>query len=309
MSDDKQKNEGEGLYQAQWYKCPNSMIDHIAGIELKPGAFIVVLTVIRYTEGMGGKKSAAIPTEVFMRVLGTNREKTAYEHVKQAVESGLVQVTKKPGCVNHYSINQESDLWRKAPVVAESASSGEKCHKVVAESATGVVAESATLIKKEENIKDNIKESNKKENEQAISLVDYWNNNHGKNKSADVKTSVWLDKVKARLKKFSSDEIKLAMLSVIQSSWHQQNGQVLIKNAISSDQRCDEAISRYHQSNPISYQGNNNANNQSANSQPQQYDTSTTAGYAAKLDADAERYYAEQARAQQSINGSTENAF
>ena len=318
MSDDKQKNEGEGLYQSQWYKCPNSMIDWVAGVELKPGALVVAMTVMRYTVGMGGKKSAAIPTEVFMRVLGTNREKTAYTHVKEAVDSGLVQVIKKQGCVSVYSINQESDLWHLSPVVAESASSGEKCHKVVAESATGVVAESATgvvaesatLIKKEENIKDNIKESNKKENEQAISLVDYWNNNHGKNKSADVKPSVWLDKVKARLKKFSSDEIKLAMLSVIQSSWHQQNGQVLIKNAISSDQRCDEAISRYHQSNPISYQGNNNANNQSANSQPQQYDTSTTAGYAAKLDADAERYYAEQsAIAQQAADGSFEGTF
>lgn len=58
------------------------------------------------------------------------------------------------------------------------------------------------------------------------------------------------------------------------------------------------------------FQGNNNANHQPTNSQPQQFDTSTTAGYAAKLDADAERYYAEQAAiAQQSINGSTESAF
>ena len=170
MSADKQKNEGEGLYQSQWHKCPNSMIDCVAGVELKPGALVVTMAIMRYTVGMGGKKSAAIPTEVFMRVLGTNREKTAYEYVKQAVESGLVQVTKKPGCVNHYSINQESDLWQKAQVVAESASSGEKCHigsgekrhKVVAESAIGVVAESATLIKKDIN-KDIIKEENELE--------------------------------------------------------------------------------------------------------------------------------------------------
>ena len=57
------------------------------------------------------------------------------------------------------------------------------------------------------------------------------------------------------------------------------------------------------------FQGNTNANHQPANNQHQQYDTSTTAGYAAKLDADAAAYYAEQARAQQSIDGSTENAF
>lgn len=58
------------------------------------------------------------------------------------------------------------------------------------------------------------------------------------------------------------------------------------------------------------FQGNTNANHQPANNQPQQFDTSTTAGYAAKLDADAAAYYAEQAAiAQQSANGSTENAF
>ena len=170
MSDDKQKNECEGLYQSQWYKCPNSIIDWVAGLELKPGALVVAMTIIRYTVGMRGKKSAAIPTEVFMRVLGTNREKTAYEHVRQAVESGLVKVIKKQGCVSVYSINQDSDLWHKAPVVAESASSGEKCHigsggkrhKVGAESATGVVAESATLIKRDIN-KDILKEENELE--------------------------------------------------------------------------------------------------------------------------------------------------
>ena len=170
MSDDKQKNECEGLYQSQWYKCPNSMIDWVAGLELKPGALVVAMTIIRYTVGMRGKKSAAIPTEVFMRVLGTNREKTAYEHVRHAVESGLVKVIKKQGCVSVYSINQESDLWHKAPVVAESASSGDKCHigsgenrhEVGAESATGVVAESATLIKRDIN-KDILKEENELE--------------------------------------------------------------------------------------------------------------------------------------------------
>lgn len=170
MSADKQKNEGEGLYQYQWHRSPNAVIDRISGLVLSPSAVMVLMTVVRYTAGMGGKQSAAIPTEVFKRVLGTNREKTAYAYVKEAVDSGLVHVIKKQGCVSVYSINQESDLWHKAPVVAESASSGDKCHigsgekrhKVGAESATGVVAESATLIKKDIN-KDILKEENEQE--------------------------------------------------------------------------------------------------------------------------------------------------
>src|SRR5699024_2191969 len=83
-------------------------------------------------------------------------------------------------CVSVYSINQESDLWHKAPVVAEIASSSEKCHigsgekrhRVVAESATGVVAESAILIKTtKENYKDNIKDSDNKSNKLTKNTV------------------------------------------------------------------------------------------------------------------------------------------
>lgn len=124
-------------------------------------------------------------------------------------------------------------------------------------------------------------------NQSAESLVEFWNSNHGKNKSADVKPSVWVKTAKARLKNFTVDEIKSAMLSVIQSTWHQQNGQVLIKNAISSDQRCDEAISRYHQTQQTNYQGNNHAPRQSANNSNQPKQSSADA-YAAK--------YAEQRR-------------
>ena len=106
---------------------------------------------------------------------------------------------------------------------------------------------------------------------QAESLISFWNNNHGKSKSADVKSSVWLATVKARLKSFTAEEIQMAMLSVIKSEWHQQNGQVLIKNAISSDKRCDDSIARYHQMNNQNT-GNNHANNQSANSKPNHFD-------------------------------------
>lgn len=50
-----------------------------------------------------------------------------------------------------------------------------------------------------------------------------------------------------------------------------------------------------NQPNQQTARGNNHANHQSANSQPsQQHDTSTTRGYAAKLDADAAAYFARQ---------------
>ena len=126
---------------------------------------------------------------------------------------------------------------------------------------------------------------------EADSLVDFWNDNRPP--SAAVKKEVWSKVIKTRLKTFSVDEIKTAMLTVINSQWHQQNKQVLIKNAIDSNKRCAEAIEKSSQPQQTNYQGDTNANHQSANSQPsQQYNTSTTAGYAAKLDADAAAYFA-----------------
>lgn len=83
--------------------------------------------------------------------------------------------------------------------------------------------------------------------QQANALIDFWNDNHGKGESANIKHKVWVATIKTRLKTFSEDEIKTSMLSVINSHWHQQNKQVLIKNAIDSDKRCEQAIAKYVQ--------------------------------------------------------------
>ena len=80
---------------------------------------------------------------------------------------------------------------------------------------------------------------------EADLLVDFWNENRPS--AASVKKEVWSKIVKTRLKTFSADEIKTAMLTVINSQWHQQNKQVLIKNAVDSDKRCAEAIEKSSQ--------------------------------------------------------------
>ena len=109
-------------------------------------------------------------------------------------------------------------------------------------------------------------------------LVEFWNENRPSN--AQVKVSIWSKKVKTRLKTFTADEIKQAMLFVINDSWYQSNSQVLIKNVIDSDDRCAAVLEKSSQPVKTNYQGNNNANHQSANSQPKQSGADI---YAAKL--------------------------
>jgi len=152
---DKEKEIGVGLFKANWHRTPNTMIDLIAGTSISPSAGWVVMTVIRYTEGMNGKTSAPIPTGTFKRVLGTKRDNTAYKYINEAVDSGLVRVSKKQGCISIYSINQDCELWRKAQLVAESDTTNDKRKSPQPksdstpqpESDTGVVSESDTLIK------------------------------------------------------------------------------------------------------------------------------------------------------------------
>ena len=102
-------------------------------------------------------------------------------------------------------------------------------------------------------------------------LVKFWNENRPSN--AQVKVSIWSKKVKTRLKTFTADEIKQAMLFVINDSWYQSNSQVLIKNVIDSDDRCAAVLEKSSQPVKTNYQGNNNAINQSANNRVQRETT------------------------------------
>ena len=157
-----------------------------------------------------------------------------------------------------------------------------------------------TNNKETENETKNGAENNLKK--QAEGLIDFWNDNHGKPKSANIKPSVWTDTLKTRLKKFSVEEIQIAMLGVIQSNWHRENGQVLIKNAISSDKRCDDSISRYYQLNEKN-QGNNNANNQSANQSANEQPKKSSADlYAEKLAREFEQRYGQQSTTIRDVN-------
>lgn len=170
MSDD--KDTGKGLFKANWHRTPTAMIDLIMGTSISPSAGWVVMTVIRYTQGMGGKKSAAIPTGTFKRVLGTKRDNTVYRYINEAIESGLIEVSKKKGCVSTYSVNENCELWSKQPLSESDTTNDKQSIPLtqsdstpltqsdiggVSESDTGPLSESDTLIKRD-IYKDSFKE-------------------------------------------------------------------------------------------------------------------------------------------------------
>ena len=253
--------DNQGAIMGNWHKCPNILTDRLVGQVVSPNAGWIILNVWRLTEGMNGRKEALIPTERFMSLLDIKKKATAYKFVQEAVDSGLITVRKQRGMVNVYSINKACPLWTieyEAGTEIEPSTilgSTDNSTNLVPKKGTGVGTKKGTLIKKERNIKESNKEteSDKPRKDDSLtktanSLVDYWNDNHGKGANANVKHAVWIDTVKTRLKTFTEEEIRTAMQSVINSNWHQQKNQVLIKNAIDSNKRCGEAISKFNQS-------------------------------------------------------------
>jgi len=171
----------QGLTMGNWHKCPNALVDRLMGTVLTPNSTCVVLTIWRLTEGVRERHQASIPTETFMRVTGTKRKKTAYQYVNEAVNSGLVTVKKEQGKVNIYSINKHCPLWYNDGVVAdtvpvtESATSGDKCHLVGSESASGLDETSGDKCHtyKDIEIKDSIKDKKKAQSKIKFDALTY----------------------------------------------------------------------------------------------------------------------------------------
>lgn len=171
----------QGLTMSNWHKCPNALVDRLMGEVLSPNATCVVLTIWRLTEGVRERHQAAIPTETFMRVTKTNRKNTAYNYVKEALETGLVTVKKEKGKVNIYSINKDCPLWYSDEVVAESVpttesdTSSDKCHMVVAESDPSLDESSGGKRHTYKDIvtKDNIKEKKKEKPKPKFDALTY----------------------------------------------------------------------------------------------------------------------------------------
>lgn len=173
---------------SNWHKCPNALVDRLMGEVLSPNATCVVLTIWRLTEGVRERHQSAIPTETFMRVTGTNRKKTAYQYVNEALDSGLISVQKERGKVSIYSINKDCPLWysdevgaesattlQENEVGAESASSGDNRHIVGAESDPSLDESSGGKCHTYKDIvtKDNIKEKKKEKTKPKFDALSY----------------------------------------------------------------------------------------------------------------------------------------
>lgn len=264
-----------------WHKCPNVLVDKLMGSVLSPNAACVVLTVWRLTDGVRERHQAAIPTETFMRVTGTKRKNTAYNYVKEALESGLISAKKEQGRVSIYSINKHCPLWYSNEVVAESvpttesASSSDKCNKVVAESDTGLAESSGGKRNtyKDIEIKDSSKDKKREKPKPKFDALSY-------PIPSFIKQENWDDFVAMRKeikKPLTETAAKRLIKKLTEFDANGFDANDSLDNSIMSQYQGVFEKGRKQQSN---YQVNQNEKHQSANSQPKQ---SSADVYAAKL--------------------------
>lgn len=271
----------QGLTMGNWHKCPNVLVDKLMGSVLSPNAACVVLTVWRLTDGVRERHQAAIPTETFMRVTGTKRKNTAYNYVKEALESGLISAKKEQGRVSIYSINKHCPLWYSNEVVAESvpttesASSSDKCNKVVAESDTGLAESSGGKRNtyKDIEIKDSSKDKKREKPKPKFDALSY-------PIPSFIKQENWDDFVAMRKeikKPLTETAAKRLIKKLTEFDANGFDANDSLDNSIMSQYQGVFEKGRKQQSN---YQVNQNEKHQSANSQPKQ---SSADVYAAKL--------------------------
>ena len=242
------------------------------------------------------------------------------------VEMGLLLVKKLANNsfdrVNHYTINYEklAELEinkTKTPVTADSDNLAQSkmsdCHQHsdnLAQSDSDNLAR--CLRDNKENTKENIYISENEKNDDVISVMNK-NAQSISDWQAPSKEVMQAELVRAGSILQMTDDQYQIYVDDFKGHFEQNalTGKPLLgdRNRKNRLRQWLENIAKKQSKQSNVFQGNTNANHQPANNSNQQFDTSTTAGYAAKLDADAAAYYAEQARAQQSIDGSTENAF
>lgn len=99
----------EGVFMNNWHKCPNSIIDRVAGDILSPTACVIVMTVMRYTWGMSDRQHAQIPHKVFSQKTGIKRAETLGKYIDECIDSGIIIAERKNGKVTKYSINMASE--------------------------------------------------------------------------------------------------------------------------------------------------------------------------------------------------------
>lgn len=277
---------------------------------LTPNAFSLLVRLYRMIEGYDGRPRA-LANAYFQKRCKMSKN-TVTKALKELEDLNLIYSKKQPRVSTLYAVNMNGvdDIYQS--IVAENLSvfedykSQDMGNIEIDESQNMTHCfpeydpdESQNMGSSKEN---GFKENGSKENTLSVSAKKERSTKFKPVKPDEVSEQIWNDLLILR-KETKASNSQTAWTAVF-------NGLAIAQKATghSLDQiitfwigkawkgfNADWYLNAQPRPQQTNYQGNNHANHQSANSQPsQQHDTSTTRGYAAKLDADAAAYFARQ---------------
>ena len=322
----------QGVLMGRWFKTPNAMIDDITGDIVSPQAAVILNAILRLTEGVRGRDWAQIPHSLFMRKTQTKRRETIAKYIKELTDNELICIERSNGKVTSYAINWKCNLWYGVPVVSEKDGSNvpvrliRTCtlqpYMAVRLIRTGSLKTCTfhPYTYKDIKIKDNTKDikiapTEKTEVKAAVSKKQKPKQKPDSNvttsvtKPDDLDPQIWGDLLALRKRKkapLSPTAWKMAenaIIAIQKQTGHNIDQIVSVWvergwSTVKLDWYMNNLASEQQQQRKINQPaGATYENGQSNHQQPlspfnTEWDTSTTAGYSAKLDADAEAYYA-----------------
>lgn len=318
----------QGVLMGRWFKTPNAMIDDITGDIVSPQAAVILNAILRLTEGVRGRDWAQIPHSLFMRKTQTKRRETIAKYIKELTDNELICIERSNGKVTSYAINWKCNLWYGVPVVSEKDGSNVPVRLIRTCTLQPYMA--VRLIRtgslktctfhpytyKDIKIKDNTKDikiapTEKTEVKAAASKKKKPDSNvtTSVTKPDDLDPQIWGDLLALRKRKkapLSPTAWKMAenaIIAIQKQTGHNIDQIVSVWvergwSTVKLDWYMNNLASEQQQQRKINQPaGATYENGQSNHQQPlspfnTEWDTSTTAGYSAKLDADAEAYYA-----------------
>ena len=322
----------QGVLMGKWFKTPNAMIDDITGDIVSPQAAVILNAILRLTEGVRGRDWAQIPHSLFMRKTQTKRRETIAKYIKELTDNELICLERSNGKVTSYAINWKCNLWYGVPVLSEKDGSNVpvrlirtctlKPYMAVRLIRTGSLKTCTfhPYTYKDIEIKDNTKDikiapTEKTEVKAAASKKQKPKQKPDSNvttsvtKPDDLDPQIWGDLLTLRKRKkapLSPTAWKMAenaIIAIQKQTGHNIDQIVSVWvergwSTVKLDWYMNNLASEQQQQRKINQPaGATYENGQSNHQQPlspfnTEWDTSTTAGYSAKLDADAEAYYA-----------------
>ena len=267
---------------------------------LTPIAFSVLMRVIRMIDGYQGNDDAAL-SNTFLQKNCNMSKNTVSKAVAELVEFGFLNQDAQQRKTAIYTLNYENIADFDAKKHGHNLAS----QNLASQNMTIRFPKyDHQLGQNMGSNKENINKTSLKKTIKEVQPKKSVAETYSPEKPESVSEQIWSDLLAHRKSKKTSNT-KTAWSTIFNALEKTQNAtghtlDQIIAEWISRDWKgfkSDWYINSQPKPQQTNYQGNNNAVNQSANSQhqqhtSQQFDTSTSSGYAAKLDADAAAYFA-----------------